>query len=131
MTFPGRGNYPTPAIVRTNKITEVVQYTDPEQFEFFRDWINFCNNNNCNVRFDEQDGTTIRWYYAYSLPLGDWLWDGMYSAREEELRQWLAPLASWPDDLSTLFQPEKQPLLPNIVEQSDGTTIETDGTTGA
>ena len=105
------GDYPKPGVLRVQQLQEVAQYTDPDQFEFFRDWINWNNNNNCNVRFDPDDpnGTTIRWYWAYYLRLGDWLLGGLYPLSEESLRFSLAPQLGWPttfteQDLAPYYQ---------------------------
>lgn len=86
-----------PPIVSGQRIAQVVQYTHTNQFEFFRDWINYYAVNDCNVRFAD-DGTTIRWWYAYYLPLGHYMVNGStVYADEESLRYYVAPFAPWPD----------------------------------
>lgn len=97
---------PTPEWVEPTETFQVVQtrdcvrYTDPDQFEWFWSRINRAFGTDCNVRFDP-DGTTIRWFGAYSLPLGSWLVGGQTSLTDAQLRnqQWnmLRPVPDWPE----------------------------------
>lgn len=105
MSFP-QGEYPKPMMARGIRIGEIGHYTNVDQFEFFKDWINWVNNNNCNVRFDT-DGTTILWYWDLKLPLGHYLYaDNMIEVlTEDELRWHFAPLGKFPDNLDEVFQP--------------------------
>lgn len=101
---------PKPPVVRVVQPGKVCQYTDVNQFDFFREWINWCGGqsqerNGANVRMDE-DGETIRWYGAYYLPLGGFLVEGRTYVPEDMLRGQLRPAPFWPEDLSGLFEPE-------------------------
>lgn len=95
-----------PKIVPGVLTVPIVRYTDPSQIDYFRRSINQAYGTDCNVRFDPEDpsGTTIRWFHAYYLPLGDFLYEGYLAATAEQLRTYFAPLDYWPDDLTTLFE---------------------------
>lgn len=128
MSFPQGPDYPEkPPMTRGIRIGEIGHYTSVDQFLFFRDWINWVNNNDCNVRFDPEDGTTIVWYWNTRLPLGDYLYVGEYleSVTEDELRWHFAPLTQFPTDLSGLFQR----FTPLSVETTEATTEAVDDTT--
>lgn len=108
-TVPANADgYPTaPPVVHCTAMRQLVRYTDPEQFNFFRDWINWCQNNNCNVRFDP-DGTTIRWFGAYVLRIGDFLLDGITPITEDDVLFFLTPLPQWPENLDDVFGPVEE-----------------------
>lgn len=101
---------PMPIVVGVHVPGRVVQYTDVSQFEFVRDWINWCGGqsqerNGANVRLDEEDGTTIRWYAHYYLPLGGYLLEGETYITEQQVRSGLRPVTDWPADIRPMFDP--------------------------
>lgn len=89
----------SPPIVHAQRVAQVAQYTHTNQFAFFRDWINFVYNNDCNVRIDPKDEsrTCIMWYSTYYLPLGCYLINGQTVYDEASIRWLTAPLPNWPD----------------------------------
>ncbi len=105
-TLPGTvENYEhVPPIVPAQRIAQTVQYTHTNQFDFFRDWINFNAANDCNVRLDD-DGTTIRWWYAYYLPLGSYMVNGTtVFSTESLLRNMVAPFPPWPETTAGMHE---------------------------
>lgn len=109
-TATGAFDGPMPLVRHAVQPHRLVQYTNVNQFDFFVQWINWCEGqsqqrNGANVRLDEEDGTTIRWYGFYYLPLGGYLVEGRTAITEQQLRGQMFPVAQWPDDLRPIFDP--------------------------
>lgn len=105
-----------PPVVPGQRIAQICQYTHTNQFAFFRDWINFRYNNDCNVRIDPDDKTQtcIRWYWDYYLPLGWFLINGKTVYDEAGIRWLTAPFPSWPEDerefANLFYEPGNPPI---------------------
>jgi hypothetical protein len=75
---------------------DAAHYTDPAQAQWFFDRLTTAFGAYCNPRLDP-DGTTIRWYQSYTLPLGSWLINGKTACTDDQLRTGtLRPLPDWP-----------------------------------
>jgi hypothetical protein len=82
------------AVVQTQ---EAARYTDVEQFPWFAARLNASFGGYCDVRLDTADGTTIRWFENYTLPLGSWLLRGNTACTDEQLKTGaLRPVSDWP-----------------------------------
>lgn len=65
--------------------SDVVQYTDVGQHQWFLDRIQYAfGSTNANVRLDA-DGTSIRWFSSNVLHLGDWLYQGKTAVTDSVL----------------------------------------------
>jgi hypothetical protein len=63
---------------------DCVRYTDVSQAQWFIDRINAAfAGNETEARLD---GTTVKWFGYYNLPLGDWLYGGQVSMSDEVLK---------------------------------------------
>jgi hypothetical protein len=63
---------------------DCVRYTNVAQAQWFMDRINVAfAGSTTNARLD---GTTVKWFGYYTLPLGNWLYAGTVSMTDEALR---------------------------------------------
>lgn len=74
-----------PTYFQAIQTSDVVRYTDVAQQQWFLDRIRYAyGSTNANARIDP-DGTTIRWFSSYVLPLGYWLYKGNTPVSDADL----------------------------------------------
>lgn len=76
---------------------DCVRYTDAAQAQWFMDRIQYAfGGTDTNIRLD---GTTIRWFGYYALPIGDWLYAGNIPMTDEVLKAsaFRPTLETWPE----------------------------------
>lgn len=79
------------------EVHDCVRYTDPSEQQWFIDRIEFTFGGTANARVE---GDVIRWFSAYELHLGDWLYEGQQPVSHDQLhRARILPHGGgdWPD----------------------------------
>lgn len=113
MSYPvPTGDYPKPAVTRATRIAYLTKYTDPNQLEFFREWLTAVFSWDPGIKMDT-DGETIVWFGgSVRLALGNYVFvdTSVNILTEEEVRLWYAPLSEFPADLDSLLNTVTQPV---------------------
>lgn len=133
MSFPvPTGPYPKPSVTRATRIAYLTKYTDPNQLDFFREWISAVFGWNPGITLDK-DGETIIWFQgSVRLPLGRYVFvdTAVNILTEDEVRMWYAPLTEFPADLDELLETVTQPVSDVMAATEDTVDGATDAVTG-